>query len=164
MPEKYHIKIAAEAFAAGLLAHAAYDVLVQYGADQPEYDLVIGKHGRLARVSVKGTQLAGWTLASRYVQDADYHRAADMWLQAQRSDTLFFFVSFHGISLGTCPDCFIAIPSEVAAHLKTQCGGRGHGALSLRHTAARGSGAGTTDAIPEAWRFSLERIDRLVGL
>ena len=32
--------IAAEAYAASLLAQAGYDVLVQYGANQPHYDLV----------------------------------------------------------------------------------------------------------------------------
>ena len=33
-------EIAAEAYAASLLAQAGYDVLVQYGANQPHYDLV----------------------------------------------------------------------------------------------------------------------------
>jgi hypothetical protein len=161
---QYHIKIAAEAFAAGLLAHAGYDVLIQYGADQPVYDLVVGKSRRLARVSVKGTQLPGWTLAAGYVRDADYHRAADEWLQAQCDGLLFFFVSFYEVPLGRCPDSFVATAPEVAQHLKSQRGGQGHGALSLRRQRIRGAGAGTTDTIPEAWRFSLERMDRLVGV
>jgi hypothetical protein len=38
--EAFHVGVAAEAFAAGLLAQAGCDVLVQYGANQPEYDLV----------------------------------------------------------------------------------------------------------------------------
>lgn len=164
MPKKYHIKIAAEAFAAGILAHAGYNVSIQYGADQPEYDLVIDKCHHLARISVKGTQLPGWTLAAGYVHGADYRRAADEWLQAQAPEIIFFLVSFYGVALGTCPDCFIATPAEVATHLKTQRGGRGHGALALRHKVTRGVGAGTTDAIPEAWRFSLQRIDKLIGI
>jgi hypothetical protein len=154
MPQNspYHIKIAAEAFAAGLLAHAGYNVLIQYGADQPAYDLVVGKGERLARVSVKGTQLPGWTLAARYVREADYHRAADEWLRAQGDDLLFFFVSFYEVPLGSCPECFVATASEVASHLKNQRGGLGHGSLKLRRSRKRGTGAGTTDAIPDAWR------------
>ncbi len=161
-PTQYHIKIAAEAFAAGLLAHACYDVLIQYGADQPTYDLVVGKGGKLAKVSVKGTQLAGWTLAGNYVRDANYHRAADEWLEAQGKGLIFFLVSFFKVPLGKCPDCFVATASEIANHLKTQRGGKGHGSLSLKHIWTRGEGVGTTDATPESWRFNLERMDKLV--
>ena len=103
MPEikQYHIKIAAEAFAAGLLAHAGYDVLIQYGADQPDYHLAIGKLNHpLKRISVKGTQLAGWILAANYVREANYIRAADEWLQAQSVGLIFFLVSFMGCRLG----------------------------------------------------------------
>ena len=39
----YHVKVAAEAFAAGLFAQAGCDVLVQYGADQPKYDLIVSR-------------------------------------------------------------------------------------------------------------------------
>ena len=38
----FHVGISAEAFAAALFAHAGYDVSVQYGANQPEYDLISG--------------------------------------------------------------------------------------------------------------------------
>jgi|TARA_B100001971_G_C17796869_1_gene337375 hypothetical protein len=36
-----YVGVAAEAFAAGLLAYAECDVSVQYGANQPGYDLII---------------------------------------------------------------------------------------------------------------------------
>lgn len=42
---QYHVAVAAEAFAAGLFAQAGWDVLVQYGANQPQYDLVITRGG-----------------------------------------------------------------------------------------------------------------------
>ncbi len=35
----FHVGVAAEAFAAGLFARCELDVSVQYGANQPEYDL-----------------------------------------------------------------------------------------------------------------------------
>ena len=53
---QYHIKVAAEAFAAGLLAHAECDVSVQYGANQPDYDLIAVKANATLRISVKGSQ------------------------------------------------------------------------------------------------------------
>lgn len=37
----WHVGVAAEAYAAGLFARCGIDVSVQYGANQPEYDLVI---------------------------------------------------------------------------------------------------------------------------
>ena len=37
----WHVKVAAEAYAAALFAQCGIDVSVQYGADQPGYDLII---------------------------------------------------------------------------------------------------------------------------
>jgi hypothetical protein len=39
----FHVGVAAEAFAAGMFAQAGYDVSVQYGANQPEYDLLVSR-------------------------------------------------------------------------------------------------------------------------
>ena len=36
----WHVGVAGEAFAAGQFTRFAYDVSVQYGANQPEYDLL----------------------------------------------------------------------------------------------------------------------------
>jgi hypothetical protein len=52
----FHVGVAAEAFAAGLFARCGLDVSVQYGANQPEYDLVVVKEDRVLKVSVKGSQ------------------------------------------------------------------------------------------------------------
>jgi hypothetical protein len=63
---QYHVGVATEAFAAGLFAHAGCDVLVQYGANQPEYDLMITRAGQAFSVSVKGSQDGGWGLIQSY--------------------------------------------------------------------------------------------------
>jgi hypothetical protein len=39
-------EIAGESYAASLLAQSGYDILVQYGANQPHYDLVVNKENR----------------------------------------------------------------------------------------------------------------------
>ena len=55
----WHVAVAAEATAASLFARCGLDVSVQYGADQPEYDLVVVRDDRLLKVSVKGSQDGG---------------------------------------------------------------------------------------------------------
>lgn len=90
-------EIAAESYAACLLAQTGFDVLVQYGANQPHYDLVAVKGKRLLPISVKGSQDGGWMLAVRYVkQGVNYRAAADKWLSVQRDDIVFIFVQFLG--------------------------------------------------------------------
>lgn len=51
---QYHVGVVAEAFAAGLFAQSGCYVLVQYGANQPLYDLVIACGGKAIHMSSKG--------------------------------------------------------------------------------------------------------------
>ena len=95
-------EIAAESYAACLLAQAGYDVPVQYGANQLQHDLVAVKGPRMLPISVKGSQDGGWTLAVRHKQKGvTYHEAADRWLLSQREDVVFIFVQFIGVGLCT---------------------------------------------------------------
>ena len=76
----WHISIAAEAFAAGLFARFGYNVSVQYGADQPEYDLLVEKEDSVMKVSVKGSQDGRWGLLQSYKKDGNtYYQAAEEW-------------------------------------------------------------------------------------
>src|SRR5260370_5861481 len=59
---QWHVSVAAEAFAAALFARCGVDVAVQYGANQPEYDLVVSRDDKMLKVSVKGSQDGGWGL------------------------------------------------------------------------------------------------------
>jgi len=152
-------EIAAESYTACLLAQCGYDVLVQYGANQPHYDLVAVKDKRVLLISVKGSQDGGWMLAVRYVKPGvAYHAAIDQWLSNQRDDVVYMFVQFMDVALGHAPRVYVARPPEIAAHLKTQCSGRGHGALhedfSRDHPCSQ-----YDHKIPDEWCFSLERID-----
>jgi len=154
-------EIAAESFSASLLAQAGYDVLVQYGANQPHYDLVAVKGKRFLPVSVKGSQDGGWMLASRYVKNGvKYHAAIDQWLATQRDDTVFFLVQFQGVELGCAPRVYIARPLEIADQLRAHRNGQGHGALQedwqRNHPGSRYS-----DKIPVHWVFNQERIDKM---
>lgn len=152
-------EIAAESFAASLLAQAGYDVLVQYGANQPHYDLVAVKGDRILLVSVKGSQDGGWMLASRYVKKGvGYHQAIDQWLNCQRLDIVFVFVQFQRISIGQAPRVYVARPTEIAEQLKAHRNGQGHGALQ-ENWQHNHPGSSYADKIPQSWTFSTERID-----
>jgi Holliday junction resolvase-like predicted endonuclease len=154
-------EIAAESYAACLLAQAAYDVLVQYGANQPDYDLVAVKGKRMLPISVKGSQDGGWMLAVKYKKaGVSYHDAIDHWLAAQRDDVIFFFVQFGQVAVGGVPRVYVARPPDVAAQLKAQRNGGGYG--SLQEDRRRfNPGSAFSERLPESWHFSVERIDAI---
>jgi hypothetical protein len=152
-------EIAAESFTASVLARAGYDVLVQYGANQPHYDLVAVKDKRFLLVSVKGSQDGGWMLASRYVKEGvGYQEAIDQWLAAQRDDIVFVFVQFQGVEIGQSPRVYIARPPEIAHELRAHRNGKGHGALQEDWQRNHPKSA-YADKIPSSWAFTRERID-----
>ena len=154
-------EIAAEAYAASLLARCGYDVSVQYGANQPQYDLVAVKGERILLVSVKGSQDGGWMLAVKYVTTGvSYHAAIDKWRAAQRADLVFMFVQYMHTSLNEAPPVYLARPTEIALHMKTQCSGRGHGSLQedIRRDRPRSQ---YDHRIPADWQFNKIRLNNL---
>jgi hypothetical protein len=56
MKNAWQVATAAEAFAAAQFARCGWDVSVQYGANQPEYDLVAVDGARMLKISVKGSK------------------------------------------------------------------------------------------------------------
>jgi hypothetical protein len=100
-------EIAAESYTACLLAQSRYDVLVQYGANQPHYDLMAVKgEQRKLPISVKGSQDGGWMLAVGYKKPGvTYLAAIDQWLSVQRHDVVYAFVGFLNVPLGQAPAC-----------------------------------------------------------
>ena len=158
----WHVATAAEAIAAAQFARCEWDVSVQYGANQPEYDLVVVKKTLILKVSVKGSQDGGWGLTQSYMKDRNYHRAASLWLAKHASDTIMCFVQFKGVGINQLPSVYLARPVEVATRLKEAAGGRGDTVLNENHTwTNRAQAAGTVDCIPEYWRFSNERAEEL---
>jgi hypothetical protein len=167
----WHIAVAAEAFAAGAFARCGYDVSIQYGADQPEYDLIIAKAEQMLKVSVKGSQDGSWGLTQSYLakantkgQTGNYHGAVDLWLLKHKPRTVFCFVQFRDVPIDTLPRMYLATPAEVASRLKGAAAGRGDTILYEDHSwSARAVGAGTTERIPQNWRFSPSRVAELLA-
>ncbi len=166
-PSSWHISVAAEGIAAAQFARCGFDVSVQYGADQPEYDLIVAKGDQLLKVSVKGSQDWGWGLTQSYLahatkrsgRKADYQGAIDLWLARHNKKTVFCLVQFGGVNLSQMPRMYLATPHEIAERLRSTSKGRGDSVLhECQEWTSRAHGAGTVDEIPQAWVFSERRI------
>jgi hypothetical protein len=90
----------------------------------------------------------------------NYHAAIGQWLSNQRNDVVYVFVQFIHVPLGQAPRVFVARPSEIAVHMKTQCAGRGHGSLQENHLRDHPRSR-YSHRIPDDWAFSFERIDTI---
>ena len=147
----WHIGVAAEAFAAAQFARYGINVSVQYGANQPEYDLIASMGDKILKVSVKGSQDGGWGLTQNYKKNCDYHEAINKWLAAHGKNTIFCLVQFQGVAEDQLPKMYLATPA-----------GLGETVLREHHVwSVRASAAGTIDKIPDEWVFTAERAKQM---
>ena len=161
--QAYHVGVAAEAFAAALFAQVGCDVLVQYGANQPEYDLLVSRGGHALHVSVKGSQDGGWGLNQNFKKNRTYHEAVNAWVAAHKNQNIVYcFVQFQGTKLGECPRVYLARIDEIAKRLKDSRNGAGETILWENVCRKRGIAKGCTDKIPSEWAFSKERVSHFL--
>jgi len=159
----FHVAVAAEAFAAGMFAQAGCDVSVQYGANQPEYDLIAAKDDRFLKVSVKGSQDGGWGLVQNYkMEGVTYQQAVAAWAAAQSSKVIYCFVQFQSVPLGSCPRAYLATVAEIATHINASRNGHGGTILYENYTYKKGIAQGTSESLPATWAFSAARIEQLL--
>lgn len=165
MKTSWQVATAAEAFAAAQFARCGWDVSVQYGANQPEYDLVVVDGNSTLKISVKGSKDGSWGLTQSFLKNADYHGAVDAWLAKHSKNTIFCLVQFKGAPLDQLPRMYLAAPAEIAEWLKSAAKGRGDTILYEQHIwTPRAQASGTVDLIPENWKFTATRIDELKSL
>ena len=154
----WHVGVAAEAFVAAQFARMRYDVSVQYGANQPEYDLIAVSGDKMLKISVKGSQDGGWGLTQSYKKGCDYHEAIQKLLDGHHKKTIFCLVQFQGTGDDEMPRMYLASPDEIAEVMNASAGGRGETVLREYHLwGPRAAGSGTIDRIPEEWKFTEER-------
>ncbi|WP_082547612.1 hypothetical protein [Rhodanobacter sp. Soil772] len=164
MKNSWHVATAAEAFAAAQFARCGWDISVQYGANQPEYDLVAVDKSRMLKVSVKGSKDGAWGLTQSYLSNANYHGAVDTWLARHFNKTVFCLVQFKDVALSALPRMYLATPQEIGAWLKLAAVGRGDTILYEHHAwASRAHASGTTDSIPDHWTFTEQRVNDLAA-
>jgi Holliday junction resolvase-like predicted endonuclease len=162
----WHVATAAEALAAAQFARCGFDISVQYGANQPEYDLVAARGDKMMKVSVKGSQDGAWGLTQSLLKQANmqgtkanYHGAIDLWLAKHSKKTVFCLVQFKGVTIHELPRMYLATPTEIAVELKAAAAGRGDTMIYEEHSwAPRAHAKGTTDRIPAGWKFTEARI------
>ena len=151
----WHVGVAAEAFVAAQFARMRYDVSVQYGANQPEYDLIAVSGDKMLKISVKGSQDGGWGLTQSYKKGCDYHEAIQKWLDGHHKKTIFCLVQFQGTSDAELPRMYLASPTEIAQVLNASAGGRGETILYEYHKwGPRAAGSGTIERIPVEWSLT----------
>jgi hypothetical protein len=167
----WHVGVAAEAVAAGLFARCGLDVSVQYGANQPEYDLMIAKGDNILKVSVKGSKDGGWGLTQSHLpkqqgalkETPDYHAAIDRWLSKHGEKTIFCFVQFARVAINELPRVYLASPVEIAEVMHRTAKGRGDTILyEHKIWTEKAQASGTVDEIPLTWRFTLERVEQFL--
>jgi Holliday junction resolvase-like predicted endonuclease len=166
MKTSWHVATSAEAFAAAQFARCGWDVSVQYGANQPEYDLIVDNGSVALKISVKGSKDGSWGLTQSLLTkgSADYHSAIDAWLARHGARTALCLVQFKGVPVTEMPRMYLATPIEIATRLRSTASGRGDTILYERKVwTSRAHGAGTTDEIPSNWRFDAERIQAICG-
>jgi len=164
---KFHVSTAAEAIAAAQFARFGFDVSVQYGANQPEYDLIVANGAQLLKVSVKGSQDGGWGLSQNELKragNADYRAAAERWCARHKPLTVLCFVQFKGVADNELPRTYLAWPQEVRTQLQSASGGRGDTILWENYRRGpRAAGAGTTERIPDSWKMTRTRVECLLS-
>jgi hypothetical protein len=154
----YQVNVAAESFVATLFSQAGFDVALQYGTTQPDWDLIATHGPSTLKLQVKGSQDGGWGLFQSYIKNADYHGALSLWLENQAIGIIYVLVQFKGVTVGQVPRCYIATPQQIVDHMRTTRSGHAYTSLREEYTWSRGIGAGHTDRIPESWRITPELI------
>src|SRR5450756_422335 len=161
--KQYHVAVAAEAFVAAFCAQAGLDVSIQYGANQPDYDLIVKRGARFIALSVKGSQDGGWGLCQGYKRGRTYHEAIDLWCASHDKSIVYALVQFWGTTVGESPRIYLATPSEIAGMMKASRGGSGNTMLLEGYSYKKGVGKDTTDKLPEHWKFSEQRALDLIA-
>ncbi len=166
MITSWQVATAAEAIAAGQFARLGFNVSVQYGANQPEYDLMVDNGSKTLKISVKGSQDGSWGLTQSLLAKAgkaNYHGAADAWQVRHKIGTILCLVQFKGVRFDEMPRLYVAWPREIAARLRDASGGRGDTILYEDYTRGpKAAGAGTVERLPETWRLTKTRLDVLI--
>ena len=121
----WHVGVAAEAMVAAQFARYGYDVSVQYGADQPEYDLIASRGDEMLKISVKGSKDGGWGLTQSFKKGRTYHEAIDEWLNKHHKKTIFCLIQFENVNDLQLPKMYLATPSEIAEVLRNERNGLG---------------------------------------
>jgi hypothetical protein len=170
--ENNRIANAADGDVIARLSFLGFDVFTQRKSNLKRYDLLaVDDRDVSLKISVKGSTTGSWVVRTSIGAldskgKTDYQSAINEWEQEQTQPGIVFcFVQYKGVGYDQRPRMYLAIPKEVADHLRSQANGRGYGALHEHHvyTARSQAGEGAVDKIPAHWGFSAERVEQMVA-
>lgn len=159
---RHQVGVAAEAFAAGIFAQASCSVFVQYGANQPGFDLAVTKNGKTISVSVKGSSNGYWLLCPPLKDKRTKAQALENWIR-KNQDYVFCFVNFKDCNIGQMPRLFLATGREVAKELKQHEYGEPAHYLCDYYVPKRGKNKGKQMGIlTKRWEMTEDRITKVL--
>jgi hypothetical protein len=156
---KHQVSVAAESFATASFARAGYNVFVQYGPNQPGYDLVVSHEKKVLHVSVKGSMdPKGWVISTKK-KDMTYEASLKEWYKNNK-DWFFYLVLFKKNEIDSMPEMYITSAKELYDHLNK--GFFGAPCLTLYHDYCpkQGKNKGEVQKLPSDWNFSKKRIEK----
>jgi hypothetical protein len=156
---RHQVSVAAESFVAGAFAQAGYSVFVQYGANQPGYDLVVSDNKTPLHISVKGSTNGAWFLTTQEKGGSEAI-ALDLWSK-KHAAFIFAFVQFQGVALGQMPRIYVATGREVHQHLKIGWFGRVSLTLIEKYSPNRGKNKGKMQQGPDGWLLTNDRLEEI---
>jgi len=152
----HQISVAAEAFAAGMFAQAGCSVFVQYGANEPGFDLMVSRGHKMLQISVKGSNNGGWILTLKK-KDGTYIKALNEWAERNK-EFIFCLVQFDGVDFGKMPRMYLVEGNVLAIYLETHAYGGVSLSLVENRAPKKGRNKGNLMNIPQDWTMTYERI------
>jgi hypothetical protein len=157
------VATAAKSFAAAQFALSGFDVLEQATANSRFFfDMVVASSGRMMKISVHASFNGFWDFVDRYLSPtpprtgiaADYHRAINLWEEHISAGVTCCLVQFEAARLESTPHIYLASSGEIAAKLHEKIEQVAHNKsvpvdLDVAHQ---------LEGLPQAWRFSQQRI------
>lgn len=164
-----HMTVAAESIAAACFALTGFDVLERAGQARFAYDLAVARAGGMMKLSVHASDGGFWNLVDKYIDrtaqatDTTYHRAIELWLKRHSAHVVCCLVQFDDADFTRMPRVYLASAREVAEKLHQAVDQLRDSALYEEYEITAADGQHVVRALPNDWRFSSERIARLMA-
>jgi hypothetical protein len=165
------ISLSAEGIAAAQFARTGFDILPQAAHEKPNYDLAVTRAGSLVKMSVRATDNGRWDLVTPFLRGvygsksrrADHQNAIDLWLDSQSSRAMCCLVQFGDVPLDQLPRIYLAAPGDVARRMRDTLERLDDASLYEAYEwTSPFEGVQRMETLPNAWRFSPERIQELL--
>jgi len=156
---KHQVSVAAESFATASFARGGYDVFVQYGPNQPGYDLLVSNKRKVLHVSVKGSMdPKGWIISTKK-KGKSYKESLNEWYENNK-DFLFYLVLFKNNEITSMPEMYLTSTKELYNHLSKGFFGSISLTLYCDYCPRQGKNKGKAQSLPSDWIVSRKRIEK----